>query len=292
MRIAITGTSGLIGKDVWEVLDGKHEVWGVGRKKPDFVPLSRWRTLDIIDAEMTVNTITHVNPDCLIHLAALSNPDDCEADPVTAYKANGLGTRNLALACQKFDAEMLFVSSDLVFDGKKKSCYTELDDPNPVNHYGRTKVWAEKFIQTLLRRFYIVRTALVFGTSRPTFVDRVAKCAVTGEPVPAADDIINSPTNSKDLANAISLLVEKHLYGIYHIANEGHCSRYELAQFIAKSLGRKTNFIKKTSKEKIKFKAKRPGFIAMENLVWNLNGFPRMRPWQDAVTGFLEELPD
>lgn len=292
MRIAITGTSGLVGKDVWETLKDQHELWGVGRKKPDFVPMPRWRTVDIVEAESVSKTIARINPDCLIHLAALSNPDECEADPVTAYKANAMGTRNLALACQRFDTEMLFMSTDLVFNGRKKSPYNETDEPDPVNHYGHTKFWAEKFVQSLLRKFYIVRTALVFGSRRPTFVDRVAHCALTQEPVPAATDIINCPTNSKDLSSAIAVLIDRRLYGTYHIANEGYCSRYELALFIAKSLGRKVHFIKKTTKDRIKFKAKRPGFIALDNLVWRLNEFPQMRSWQDAVADFLEEMPE
>jgi len=292
MRIAITGTSGLVGRDLWEELKDKHNIWGLGRRKPDFVPMSQWRTLDIIDAENTANIVHQINPDCIVHLAAVSNPDECEKDPVTGYKANALGARNIALACMKFDTEMLYVSSDQVFNGKKESEYNELDRPDPVNHYGRSKYWGEQFVQSLLRRFYVVRTALVFGESRPTFVDRVAKCAYAGESLTAAADIVNSPTYSKDLAGAISYLLEKHIYGIIHIANEGHCSRLELAEFIAKSLGIKTGFIKKGTKKDLALPALRPGYTPLENKVWNLNGFPRMRPWKDAVMNFLHNMPD
>lgn len=291
MRIVITGTSGLVGYDLWEVLKEKHELWGVGRKKPDFVPLSQWRTMDIVDSELTSKIITQINPDCVIHSAALSNPDACEEDPSTAYKANVLGTRNIALACQRFDTELLYISTDQVFNGKKKKPYTELDQPDPVNQYGISKLWGEKFVQSFSRRYYIVRTALVFGIARPTFVDRVAKASVSNEPLVAATDIINSPTYSKDLAAAISIMIEKHCYGIYHIVNEGHCSRWELAQFIAQSLGKKTNFIKKGTLKNLKLKAKRPGFCPLENFVWNLNEFPEIRSWKDAVLSFLEELP-
>ena len=194
MKVVITGTSGLVGHDLWHILKEGHEVWGVGRKKPEFVPFNRWHTLDVMEAETTIRTIEHLNPDCVIHLAAMSNPDDCEKDPETAYKANALGTRNIALACQKFDTELIYVSSDQVFNGKKKSPYTEMDRPDPVNHYGWSKFWGEEFVQTLLRRFYVVRTALVFGTSRPTFIHRVAKAVISGDTLIAAADIVNSPT--------------------------------------------------------------------------------------------------
>lgn len=292
MKIAITGTSGLIGYDVWDVLKEKHELWGVGRKKPDFVPLAQWRTMDIVDSALTAKITTQINPDCVIHCAAVSNPDVCETDPLTAYKANALGTRNLALACQKFDAELVYLSSDQVFNGKKNSPYTELDKPDPVNHYGVSKLWGEEFVRSLLRRFYIVRTALVFGGSRPTFVDRVARAAISGEEIIAATDIVNSPTYSRDLADSISFLIEKHIYGTYHLVNEGFCTRFDLSRFIAQSLGKKLNFIKKGSRKKLNLKAKRPGFTPMENFVWNLNEFPKMRSWEDAVVSFLEDMPE
>lgn len=292
MKIVITGTSGLVGSDLWEILKLKNEVWGVGRKKPDFVPLTQWRTMDIVDADGTSNIIQHINPDCVVHLAAVSNPDECERDPETGYRANALGTRNLALACQRFDTELLYVSTDQVFNGKKKTPYTEIDSPGPVNHYGRSKLWGEHFVQSLLRRYYIVRTALVFGASRPTFIDRVVKCALSNENVTTALDLVNSPTYSKDLSSAIAFLIEKRIYGTYHIANEGFCTRYELAKFIAENMGRKTGFIRKGTQKNLKLPAIRPGFTPLENFVWNLNGFPRMRPWKEAVISFLEELPE
>ena len=293
MRVLVTGTSGLVGHDLWPILsrDG-HEVWGMGRKKPDFVPFNLWSTVDIMDQETTVRTVEKINPDCVIHLAALSNPDDCERDPLTAYKANSFGTRNLALACQKFDTELAYVSTDQVFNGRKKSPYRESDPPDPVNHYGISKFWGEDFVRTLLRRFYIARTALVFGPSRPTFVPRVVRAAATGETIVAATDIVNSPTYSKDLAKALSYLITTHAYGTYHVVNEGHCNRYELCRFIAESLGAKPGFIKKGNQAKLKLPAKRPGYTPLENFVWNLSGFPKMRHWHEAVSDFLEEFPE
>ncbi len=292
MRIVITGTSGLVGSDLWHVLKDQHEVWGIGRKRPEFVPMNQWKTVDIVDFETTSRAITQINPDIVLHLAALSNPDDCEKDPVTAYKANALGTRNLSLACQRFDAELLYVSSDQVFDGKKKTPYTELDKPDPVNTYGLSKLWGEKFVSDHLQKFYIVRTALIFGRLRPTFVNRVVRSIVTDEPVIAATDIVNSPTYSLDLAQAIAFLIEKHVYGVYHIVNEGACNRFELSQFIAQSLGKEATMIKKGTQTSLKLPAKRPGYTPLENFVWNLNEFPRMRPWKEALLSFLEDLPD
>lgn len=292
MKIVITGTSGLVGFELWEKLKEKNELWGVGRKKPKFISLSNWRTTDIIDAELTCKTIQQINPDCLIHSAAISNPDECEKDPLTAYKANALGTRNIALACQRFDTELVYISSDQIFDGKKKSPYTELDKPAPINHYGVSKLWGEKFVRSLSRRFYIVRTALVYGSVRPTFVDRIVRATNSGESVVAATDIVNSPTYSQDLALAISFLIEKRLYGIYHIVNEGHCSRYELSRFIAESIGKKPNFIKKGTLKNLNLKAPRPGYTPLENFAWNLNEFPKMRSWEEALMSFLEEIPE
>ncbi len=292
LKVALTGTSGLIGKDMWEALkdDENFEVWGVGRRKPDYIPLPRWRTLDIVDALLTAQTITQINPDCVIHFAAISNPDECEKDPETAYKANALGTRNLALACQRFDAELLYVSTDQVFNGKSERPYREIDLTAPLNHYGKSKLWGEDFVRTLLPRHYVVRTALVFGLARPTFLDRVVNSALNKEPLTAAVDLVNSPTYSWDLCQAIKYLIGTHVYGTYHIANEGHVNRYELASFVAESLGLNADFIMKGSQLKLGLPALRPEFSPLENFVWNLNGFPKLRHWKEAVLDFLEAL--
>jgi dTDP-4-dehydrorhamnose reductase len=292
MRIAITGTSGLIGPDVWEALKEHHELWGVGRRKPDFIPLNQWRTMDIIDPEITTKTVTQLNPDCVIHLAAFSNLDDCERDPNTAYKANALGTRNLAVACQRFDTELLYLSTDQVFPGQKTDPYTELDAVGPINVYGQSKLWGEQFVQTLLRRFYIVRTALVFGPSRTNFVNRVVQSSKSNETVIGATDLVNSPTYSLDLAQALKELVTSQRYGIYHMVNEGFCNRYALACFIANALGCKSHFIKKGTQKDLKLMAKRSGCTPLKNFHWDLNGFPKMRSWQEAVVAYLQEMPD
>jgi dTDP-4-dehydrorhamnose reductase len=169
---------------------------------------------------------------------------------------------------------------------------SEIDATGPVNHYGRAKLWGEQFVQTLLQRYYVVRTALVFGSFRPTFIDRVAKCAMTGEPVTAASDIVNSPTYSRDLAQAIAFLIETHQYGVLHIANEGQCSRHELAEFVAEALGQDKGFIQKGDKHALSLKAPRPGYTPLENFVWKLNGFPKIRTWQEAAIDYLDEFVD
>ncbi len=288
MKIVITGCSGLVGSDLWKSLETKHELWGLGRNKPEFIAPEYWRDLDIVDSDLTLRTIENLNPDCLIHSAAISNPDECESHPDLAAQVNGIGTRNLALACQKFDTEMLYISTDQVFDGKKDAPYTEMDRPNPGNVYGRSKLWGEEFVQTLLRRFYIVRTALVYGPRRPTFVDRVIQSSKTREKVTAATDIINTITYSKDLAESILFLIDKHTYGMTHIVNEGCCSRYELAHFIAKFLNANPDFIIQGIRETLALKAKRPGFSPLENFVWKLNQYPKLRSWQEALTNYIE----
>ncbi len=289
MKIAITGTSGMVGYDLCRALNDKHEIWGLGRTRPDYVPQTRWRALDIADADAAQKIVAQINPDLLIHSAAMSYPDDCEADPDAGYKANSIATRNLAVAAQRFDTEFLFISSDQVFGGAKQSPYIETDPTDPVNHYGRSKVWAEDFVRTLLRRFYIVRTSLVFGRRRPSYIDRAARCAMEGESLTAATDIVNSPTYSKDLAEAIAFLIDSHAYGTLHIANEGHCTRYELAEFVAKALGKKTSFIQKGSGKDLQLKARRPGYTPLENFVWHLNGFPKIRTWREAVGDHLAQ---
>ena len=288
MKIVLTGCSGLVGSDLWKRLENQHELFALGRNKPEFIEQNFWREGDIVDTESTIKIIEKLNPDCVIHSAAISNPDECELNPKLAYQVNGLGTRNLVLACQKFDTEMLYISTDQIFDGKKESPYTELDSPNPVNVYGKSKLWGEKYVKTLLRRFYIVRTTLVYGPRRPTFVDRVVQSCKTREPVTAATNIINTLTYSKDFADAMSYLIETHRYGTIHCVNEGACSRYECAHFIAKLLNAEPGFIIKGEKENLSLKATRPGYSPLENFVWNLESYPPLRNWQKALPDFIE----
>jgi len=293
VKIAIVGTGGLLGPDVWARLEGEHEVWALGRKRPSFIGTDRWRALDLAKDQETYSVLTRLNPDLVIHMAAMSNPDDCERAPEEAFRINALGTRNLAIACQRFDTTLLLVSTNYVFGMNEPPAegYREFDPAAPVNTYGLSKQWAEDFVRSLLNKFFIVRTAGIFGSGRRCFATEILEACAQGTPVRAATDWTGSYTYSADLADAIARLCESHLYGIYHVSNEGSGTRLEFAQAVSSCFKPARGFaIEKVRGEELCQPARRPARVPLNNLHWKLSGFPPLRPWREAVADFVEKI--
>jgi len=291
LRILITGANGLLGYDLWHVLKDKHDVYGCGRSDPPYyINEKNWLKFDITHQEQTYLKITKLNPDIVVHLAAVSNVDFCEKNPEIAYKVNSLGTRNICLACQRFDTTLCYVSTDYVFDGENipENGYKENDRPNPINIYGKSKYLAEFYVKHLLNKFYIVRTAWLFGKNKNNFVEYILKSINDSTDINVVTDHVGSPTYTKDLSEAISQLIEKQSYGVYHITNSGGCSRQEVVDEVFKFLKKKTNVVKKTRKEF--YFAPRPKDTRLDNFMWKLEGFPLLRHWKDALREYIGSL--
>jgi len=292
MKIVITGAGGLLGRDLWLKLQKDHETWAVGRQKPEYIPLKQWRVMDVLNPAETYSLTTRLNPDLIIHAAALSNVDQCEITPDEAYRVNALGTRNIALACQRFDTVFMHLSTNYIFSGADcpPAGYREFDPAGPVNHYGISKKWAEDFVMSLLNKFYIVRTAGLFGSARSCFVTNVIKACQTGQPIRITSEWTGSVTSTIDLAQALSKLAQSNLYGIYHITNTGQCSRLDLANYIASKTRVAPGFeIRCVKPEELKLSARRPLHSNLDNLQWRLSGFEPLKHWKLAVSEFLIE---
>ena len=151
MRIVITGSAGQLGQALQAVLVG-HDLLLIDLPDHDITNFGRMQ-----------EAIVSFHPQVVIHGAAMTDVDGCERQPEAAYRVNGLGTQNIALACQGCDAAMLYVSTDYVFDGTKEGPYWEWDRPNPQSVYGRSKLAGEYYPQALLQKFYIVRTAWLYS---------------------------------------------------------------------------------------------------------------------------------
>lgn len=302
MKILITGAGGMLGYDLWQVLFPQHEIYGLGRSDcPDFVKREKWTQTDLTDPTTTYQVITKINPELVIHTAALSDVDTCELNPEKAYLVNTLATRNVALACQRFDTGMLHISTDYVFAGEKDTPYREDDSVNPINTYGKTKYGGEFYVRHLLNKFFIVRTAWLFGKRRKNFVSEILrrirsysaeatakdeeKSAESAELKIVADQI-GSPTYTKDLALAISDLVKKNLYGIYHITNANSASRYEMVQEIVNLLGYQGKVLPMSQTE-LGLPARRPKYSVLDNYNWRIQGFKPLRSWKEAIKEFI-----
>jgi dTDP-4-dehydrorhamnose reductase len=226
MRIAITGHKGQLGQELLRALQDEDIL---GLDIPEH---------DITDATGIAATIADFDPDIVVHSAALTNVDQCAKEPELALRVNGLGTRNVALACQRCGAVLVAVSTNEVFDGSLGRPYYEHESPNPINAYARSKLAGEMYARMFLSRFYIVRTAWLYGRSGNNFPNKIVQAADKYGQLRVVCDEISSPTFAPDLAQAIAALIRTEQYGIYHLTNEGACSRYEFARRILELAGR------------------------------------------------------
>jgi dTDP-4-dehydrorhamnose reductase len=290
MRILITGACGMLGVDLVNELAEQHELLLVDIKPlPSGISKSmQFIKIDITDGSGFFKKATSINPDIVIHTAAYTDVDGSESNADTAFRVNAIGTRNVALACQRFDTVMLYISTDYVFNGEKKEPYTELDSPDPRSVYGKSKYWGELYVQQLLNKFYIVRTSGVFGKNGKNFVSTIIDSARKGKGLRVVNDQFTAPTYTSDLAGAIKKLINTDQYGIWHVTNGGSCSWCEFAEEIIKNINIKTS-IEAISTEAINRPAKRPEYSVLDNYLWRLQGFTPLRNWKNSLKEFIEK---
>lgn len=277
MRIFITGIRGQLGRALQATLTG-HQV--SGGDLPE---------CDITDRLCIQTAIADFGPDLVIHCAAMTDVDGCARNPELAYRVNGLGTQNVALACQAAGAALLAVSTNEVFDGAADRPYTEFDAPNPINPYGRSKLAGEWYVRHLSTRFYIVRTAWLYASDGRNFPHRIIQLADERGYLRVVDDEVGSPTHVMDLAQAIGQLVITGQYGVYHFVNQGVCSRFDLAYEILRLSRRAAVPIEPTSLAEFKRDSTPPPYAPLANVAGAAIGI-RLRPWQEALAEFVAEL--
>ena len=276
MRIFITGGRGQLGRALQETLTS-HQLTVSGRQE-----------VDITEREAIVTAIQADQPELVIHCAAWTDVDGCARDPVRAYRMNGLGTQNVALACQAVGAGLVHISTNEVFSGDNPAGYEEWMGRSPVNAYGRSKAAAEVHVQHLLSSYYIVRTAWLYGAGGRNFIHAILDRARTAGTLRVVADEIGNPTYVKDLAQAIGRLIVTRQYGIYHFTNAGACSRWAFAQEIVRLAG-----LEGVANTPILGKAfKRPSTPPRYGILHNTAGAAigiMLRPWQEALAEMMGE---
>ena len=277
MRIFVTGGGGQLGRMLSEVLV-EHEL-----------VLATRQVLDVAEREAVFTAVSNANPDILIHCAAYTNVDGCAKDPTLAYRVNGLGTQNVALACQAMDVEMVHVSTNEVFDGKNWAGYEEWMPLCPGNGYGRSKAAAEVHVQNLLSKFYIVRTAWLYAPGGRNFIHAILNRARSTGELRVVTDEIGNPTNVQDLAVAIAQLIETRQYGIYHFVNEGACSRWQFANEILRLAGLDGVENVPILGKEFKRPSTPPPFGALHNIAGAAIGIT-LRPWQEALAEYISKF--
>jgi dTDP-4-dehydrorhamnose reductase len=277
LKILITGAGGQLGRDLVKVLGGQHQLYPFGHD------------LDITDYSKIVSTISSIKPDLVIHAAAMTDVDGCELNPDQAFKVNALGTQNVALACRQSNAKILYLSTDFVFDGKKREPYAEFDPPNPLSVYGKSKLAGENYIITLLPNYFIVRTAWLYGREGMNFVKTILKLAEEKNELKVVNDQVGSPTYSCDLAQMIAKIIETDFFGTYHVTNAGGVSWYEFAKKILEMAGIKGVRVTPITSEELNRPAPRPAYSVLRNYVLELRGIGRMRNFEDALKDYFSE---
>ena len=270
MKLLVIGGSGLLGYKVAKMASNEHETFLTYNYRSIQVEGCTALKLDKCDRKAVFELFEKIKPDVVIDTAALHNVDYCETHPEEAWKVNVEGTRNVAEACKKVGAKIIFISTDYVFDGTK-GYYTEEDTPNPLSYYAKTKLEAEKIIQSLDVNYIIARPSVIYGWNPSevsglksssgksvNFVVWALQKLEKGEEIKAVTDQYSSPTLADNLAEALLVMASSEKQGIYHTAGKDCVNRYEFTLKIAEVFGLDKSLIKPVTSEIFKQIAKRP----------------------------------
>jgi dTDP-4-dehydrorhamnose reductase len=281
LSIAIIGADGQLGMDIRKVL-ARHRV----------VALT-YKDLDILDPVRTTRRLAEAAADWVINAAALTNVDWCEANDVKAFQVNAVGARHVARAMSAA-TRLIQISTDYVFDGRKRTPYEENDTPGPLNVYGITKLAGEHYVQAAHPRHYILRTSGLYGThpswgKKKNFVDAILSLAGERDEIRVVCDEVLTPTFTEDLAAQIEKLIESEPPpGVYHATNAGQCSWFEFASAILELSG-KSGHVEKTTAAEWNAPARRPSFSVLENAALKRLDIDVMPEWRDALARYISK---
>lgn len=302
MKIFVTGVAGQLGHDVMNELASRGYT-GIGTDLAEtysgiqdgsYVTKAEYVPLDITNAEDVMKTIQSLNPDAVVHCAAWTAVDLAEdEDKQAKVKAiNVDGTKNIADACKKVDAKMVYISTDYVFDGQGTEPWQpDCKDYKPLNVYGQTKLGGELAVSKTLDKYFIVRIAWVFGKNGNNFIKTMLNIGKKYDTLKVVNDQIGTPTYTYDLARLLVDMIETDKYGYYHATNEGgYISWYDFACEIFRQAGYTTKVVPVTTEEYGLSKAARPFNSRLDKSKLLENGFKPLPTWQDALARYLDEI--
>ena len=304
MKVFVTGVGGQLGHDVMNELHKRgyegigsdiHPVYS-GEADGSAVTTMPYEMLDITDADMVRDVLTHVRPDVVVHCAAWTAVDLAEdAENIEKVRAiNAGGTANFAAVCKELDCKMVYISTDYVFDGQGTEPWQpDCKDYKPLNVYGQTKLEGELAVAEALRKYFIVRIAWVFGRNGKNFIKTMLNIGKKFETLRVVNDQIGTPTYTLDLSRLLVDMIETEKYGYYHATNEGgYISWYDFACEIFRQAGYATNVLPVTTEEYGLSKAARPFNSRLDKTKLAENGFKPLPTWQDALRRYLKEIEE
>lgn len=246
--------------------------------------------LDITDTAEVMQVIRDVKPDLVLHTAAYTDVDGCQRDPDKAFRVNALGTWNIAAACASENVSVGYISTDFIFDGEKGEPYTEYDSPNPLSHYGASKLAGETHVRGLCAKHFIFRTAWLYGMHGKSFPRIILNAARSGKDIRVVSDQFGSPTFTMDLASKIKDVIETPLYGTYHVTNSGTCSWYDFARKALALAGIDDVEVQAIKAEDWPSPTRRPRLSTLRHYSLELQGNDDLRPWDAALEEFISAL--
>lgn len=277
MRVAVTGAAGMLGTDVMQALAAAGHVC-IGADIDDF---------DITSYRATESWLLKYNPDALIHCAAMTDVDACEAQPEQAHLINAVGSWNVATACCKIGASITAVSTDYVFDGAKAEPYTEYDRVCPINVYGSSKAAAEAMVAGSGAKYKIVRTSWLYGYNGRNFVYAILDKAKTGIGcLNVVNDQRGAPTFTRNLAVKLTELLTLPHNGILHVTGGEVCSWYDFAGAILSTAGSDIK-LRPISTTDLNRPARRPANSALNNLTLENLGLNKIGSFRDTLDGMI-----
>lgn len=289
MNILVTGALGQLGNELKWCFDNKRSRLGTPAvlKEDNKVTYVDIDTLDISNLEAVLDFVEKGAFDVVINCAAFTNVDKCEEEIDLAYKANSLGPRNLAIACDRVGAKLVHISTDYVFSGDGTTPYKEYDETSPNSIYGKTKDMGEKFVRQFCKSHFIIRTAWLYGYVGRNFVKTMLDLATKNPALKVVNDQRGNPTNASDLAHHILKLITTEEYGTYHGTCNGNCTWYDFTCEIMRQAGNPIP-VNPCTTDEFPRPAKRPAYSCLDNMMFRTTVGDEFRPWQDALKEFLD----
>lgn len=287
MKYLITGYSGQLGYDIYRELIKR------GVNETDILcPSSTMMNIKNFDDISQI--VSKFKPDVIYHCAAYTKVDLAEEESYKCMMINAIGTKNMVDAARMVNAKILCVSSDYVFDGEKQGIYTEKDQTNPLNVYGKSKQYSE-LVTSDYEKGFVIRTSWVFGKNGNNFIKTMIKLSQNHDSIKVVNDQIGSPTYTPDLAKIMVDLSYTESYGVYNITNENYCSWSQFANYIMSTIGSNTKIIGVSTEEYYQGKnskvAQRPknSKLSKEKIKSVLN-IKKLPSWQEATEKYIKEL--
>ena len=282
-NVVVFGAAGQLGVELVQLL--KERGYTVH-------PFNR-ASVDITNYSLLEQTLGPLDPHAVINAAAYNQVDVAEQEPQAAYAANGLGVRNLAVACRQLDSLLVHFSTEYVFDGQLGRAYVEDDRTHPLGAYAVSKLAGELYAQAYLENPLIIRTSGVFGpgglrTARGNFVELMLRLAQTGQPIRVVEDHVASPTYAPALAKVTIDLMESPHRGVLHVGGGEAISWFDFAKKIFQAAGL-TPELRPTNEREYRTAARRPKYSALANARLAESGLAPMPPLDEALAAYMTE---